>query len=123
MQTAIAIGCLVVLLLVGVPFAIKYPWRVAMVVTFFGVHVAVMVGYAVLIGRLAESQHPVARRLAAAHATLSALLADGNVPENGHRYSKAARFTVQAIVYLSAFVFYIWLLVKLGVLLDWLEQP
>jgi hypothetical protein len=123
MQTAISIGCFVVLLVIGIPFAIKYPWRVAMVVTFFAVHVAVMIGYAALIARLTESQRPAARRLVAAHARLSELLADGNSSQNGHRHGKAARFTVQAIVYLSAFVFYIWLLVKLGVLLDWLESP
>jgi hypothetical protein len=121
MQNVMAVGCFVVLLLIGIPFAIKYPWRVAMVVTFFAVHVAVMVGYAALIARLTESQRPAARRLVAVHARLSELLADGNSSQDGHRYGKAARFTVQAIFYLSAFVFYIWLLVKLGVLLDWLE--
>ena len=121
MQTVIAIGCLVVLLVIGIPFAIKYPWRVAMVLTFFGVHVAVMVGYAVLIARLTESQQPAARRFMAVHGKLSELLADGNSSQEGARYGKAARFTAQAVFYLSAFVFYIWLLVKLGVLLDWLE--
>ena len=121
MQTAIAIGCLVVLLLVGVPFAIKYPWRVAMLVTFFAAHVAVMVGYAALIARLTESQRPVARRLVAVHAAVFGLMGN-DPPYDGPQY-KLRRAAVQTVVYLAAFVFYIWLLVKLGVLLDWLESP
>ncbi len=121
MQTGISIGCLLVLLLIGVPFAIAYPWRAVMVVGFFGAHVALMVGYAALLGRLKESQHPAARCIVAAHATLSALLAEESELGEGPRYSKAARRTVQTIVYLSAFVFYGWLLLTLGDLLDWLE--
>jgi len=120
MQTALSVGCLLVLLLIGVPFAIAYPWRAVMLIGFFGVHVAVMVGYSALIERMSKSQHPAARRFITAHATLSDLMADDALPDSP-RFSKAARKTTQIIVYLSAFVFYIWLLVKLGVLLDWLE--
>jgi len=120
MQTGLSVGCLLVLLLIGVPFAIAYPWRAVMVIGFFGVHVAVMVGYSALIDRMSKSQHPAARRFITAHATLSDLLADDALPD-GPRFSKAARKSTQAVVYLSAFVFYIWLLVKLGVVLDWLE--
>jgi hypothetical protein len=121
MQTVIAIGCLVVLLLIGVPFAIKYPWRVAMVVSFFAIHVAVMVGYEALIERLRESQRPAARRLVALHVAVFGLMGN-NPPYDDPRY-KVRRAAVQTLVYLSAFAFYIWLLVKLGVLLDWLESP
>jgi hypothetical protein len=122
MQSVVAIGCFVVLLLIGIPFAMKYPWRVAMVVSFFAVHIAVMVGYAALIGWLAESRHPAARRFVAAHATVSALLADHDLPD-GPRYGKAARIAAQTVIYLSAFVFYGWLLLSLGDVLDWLEAP
>jgi hypothetical protein len=122
MQNAFAIGCFVVLLLVGIPFAFKYPWRAAMVTAFFAVHIAVMVGYAALIELLAKSQHPAARRLITAHAVLSDLMADDALPD-GAGYSKTVRRTVQVIVYLSAFVFYGWLLLTLGDLLDWLEKP
>jgi hypothetical protein len=121
MQTVIAIGCLVVLLLIGVPFAIKYPWRVAMVVTFFAAHVAVMVGYEALIERLRESQRPAARRLVATHAAIFGLM--GNHPPYDTTQYKVRRAVVQTVVYLAAFVFYVWLLVELGVLLDWLESP
>jgi len=120
MQTALSVGCLLVLLLIGVPFAIAYPWRAVMLIGFFGVHVAVMIGYSALIEQMSKSQHPAARRFITAHATLSDLMADDALPDSP-RFSKAARKTTQIIVYLSAFVFYIWLLVKLGVLLDWLE--
>jgi hypothetical protein len=120
MQTGLSVGCLLVLLLIGVPFAIAYPWRAVMVIGFFGVHVAVMVGYSALIDRMSKSQHPAARRFITAHATLSNLLADDALPDSP-RFSKAARKSTQTVVYLSAFVFYIWLLLKLGVLLDWLE--
>ena len=120
MQTGLSVGCLLVLLLIGVPFAIAYPWRALMVIGFFGVHVAVMVGYSALVDRVSKSQHPAARRFITAHATLSDLMADDGLPDSP-RFSKAARKSTQAVVYLSAFVFYIWLLVKLGVLLDWLE--
>ena len=119
MQTAIAIGCLVVLLLIGVPFAIKYPWRVAMVVAFFAIHIAVMVGYEALIERLRKSQRPAARRLVALHVAIFGLVGN-NPPYDGPQY-KVRRAVVQTLVYLSAFVFYLWLLVTLGVLLDWLE--
>jgi hypothetical protein len=122
MQNVVAIGCFVVLLLVGIPFAIKYPWRVAMVVSFFAAHIAVMVGYAVLIERLTGSQHPAARRFVAAHATVATLLADHDLPD-GPRYGKATRVAAQTVIYLSIFVFYGWLLLSLGDVLDWLEAP
>ena len=121
MQTGISIGCLLVLLLIGVPFAIKYPWRAAMVVTFFAVHIAVMVGYAALIARLMQSQRPAARRLVAAHEKLSALLGDAP-PYDGPEH-KVLRTAVQVAVYLPALVFYFALLLWLGDVLDWLEQP
>jgi hypothetical protein len=119
MQTVIAIGCLVVLLLIGVPLATKYPWRVAMVVAFFAVHVAVMVGYEALIERLKESQRPAARRLVAIHVAIFGLM--GNHPPYDAPQYKLRRAVVPTLVYLSAFAFYVWLLVKLGVVLDWLE--
>src|SRR5688572_25731548 len=121
MQTAIALGCCVVLLLIGVPFALKYPWRVAMVITFLGVHVLVMVGYDWLIERLRTMQSPSARRLVAAHEKLSALL--GNAPPYDGPEHKVLRTTVQLAVYLPAMVFYFALLLWLGDVLDWLEQP
>jgi hypothetical protein len=123
MQTGISIGCLLVLLLVGIPFAFKYPWRVLMLTGFCLVHVAAMVGYSALMARLTASPHPAARRLVNAHATLSALLADDHQLPEGVRHSKLARRTVQTIVYVSVFVFYGWLLLTLGDLLDWLEKP
>ena len=119
MQTVTAIGCLLVLLILGVPFAIMYPWRVGMLVSFLAIHVLVMVGYDALIDRLKASPHPTARRLAAANATLAGLLAAGQ-PADG-RGRKLARGITQAIVYGGAFVFYIWLLWALGGLLDRLE--
>jgi hypothetical protein len=122
MQTGLSVGCLLVLLLIGVPFAIAYPWRALMVVVFFGVHIAVMVGYWVLIDRMSKSEHPAARRFITAHETLSDLMADDALPDSP-RFGKVARKSTQTVVYLAAFVFYIWLLVKLGVLLDWLEKP
>ena len=121
MQNVMAVGCFVVLLVIGIPFAIKYPWRVAMVVTFFAIHVAVMVGYSALIARLMESQHPAARRLVAVNAAVFGLMGN-DPPYDGPQY-KVRRAVVQTVVYLAAFAFYIWLLVKLGVLLDWLESP
>ena len=58
----------------------------------------------------------------AAHSALANLMAEDQEPHDP-RYGKAVRKTVQVIVYLSAFVFYGWLLLTLGDLLDWLEQP
>lgn len=119
MQNVVAIGCFFVLVLVGLPFAIQYPWRVGMAVAFLAVHVAAMVGYAALIGRLARMRSPAARGIVAAHEKLSALLGDA-APYDGPRH-KVLRVSVQLAVYLPAFAFYVWLLASLGGVLDWLE--
>jgi len=119
MQTAIAIGAVLLLLVVGVPFAITYPWRVAMLVSFLAVHVLAMVGYDALVERLKASPRPAARRLAAAHAALAGLLAASR-PGVG-RGRRLARGIAQAVFYGSAFVFYIWLLSAMGGWLDRLE--
>jgi hypothetical protein len=92
-----------------------------MVVSFFGVHVLVMVAYEALVERLGKSQHPAARRLAAAEAVIAGLIS-GAPPYDGPD-RKIARGLVQTTTFLVAAVFYILLLVWLGRVLDWLESP
>lgn len=120
MQTVYAIGCLLVILLIGVPFAITHPWRVAMVVCFFLAHVLVGFSYDRLLDRLRASRHPAARRFASAHAAVAGLLT-GEPPYDGPE-RRIARGFVQTVFFLAAAVFYVLLLVWLGGVLDWLEN-
>ncbi len=120
MQNVVAIGCFVVLLLVGIPFAFKYPWRVAMLACFVLGHVAAMVGYAALVDWLQKSPRPAARRLAAAHAALAGLLS-GDPPYDGPE-RRLARGFAQAAGFLIAGAFYMALLLWMGGVLDWLED-
>lgn len=119
MQTAYAIGCLGVLLLVGVPFAIAWPWRAAMVAVFIAAHVAAMIGYESVVERLGKSGRPAARRVAAAHSALAGLIS-GAAPYDGPD-RRVARTVAQATAFVLAAAFYMALLLWMGNVLDALE--